>query len=43
VPGLAARAAHVKQQMVDRLMEHDAYIREHGEDLPDIRNWKWTA
>jgi xylulose-5-phosphate/fructose-6-phosphate phosphoketolase len=29
--------------MRDRLIEHKHYIDEHGEDLPEIRNWKWGA
>ena len=28
-----------KQALQDKLIEHKHYIREHGEDLPDIRNW----
>jgi len=41
VPGLAAKAAHVKQQFRDKLIEHRAYIGEHGEDMPEIQNWDW--
>ncbi len=41
VPGLSARAAHVKQWVRDKLIEHRRYITEHGEDLPEIRNWRW--
>jgi xylulose-5-phosphate/fructose-6-phosphate phosphoketolase len=41
VPRLAPRAAHTRQLMGDRLAEHRAYIREHGEDLPEIRAWAW--
>ena len=37
VPGLATKAAHVKQQLRDALIEHSRYIREHGEDMPHIR------
>jgi len=43
VPGLASRAAHVKQWLRDKLTEHRAYITEHGEDMPEIRNWRWGA
>jgi xylulose-5-phosphate/fructose-6-phosphate phosphoketolase len=41
VPGLATKAAHVKQQFRDALIEHARYIREHGEDMPEIRDWVW--
>jgi xylulose-5-phosphate/fructose-6-phosphate phosphoketolase len=41
VPGLGARYAHVKQDMCDLLVEHRQYIRQHGEDLPQIRDWTW--
>jgi xylulose-5-phosphate/fructose-6-phosphate phosphoketolase len=41
VPQLGPRAAYVKQAVHDKLIEHKHYIAEHGEDLPEIRNWKW--
>jgi xylulose-5-phosphate/fructose-6-phosphate phosphoketolase len=41
VPGLAARYAHVKQDMHNNLVEHARYIRERGEDMPEVRDWKW--
>jgi xylulose-5-phosphate/fructose-6-phosphate phosphoketolase len=41
VPKLQAQAAHIKQRMRDKLNEHRRYIHEHGEDMPEIRNWKW--
>ncbi|MBC8102153.1 MAG: phosphoketolase family protein [Cytophagales bacterium] len=41
VPHLRGSAAGVKQLMVKKRLEHDEYIHEHGEDLPEIRDWKW--
>ncbi|MGY3691655.1 xylulose-5-phosphate/fructose-6-phosphate phosphoketolase [Bradyrhizobium sp. USDA 3240] len=41
VPGLDIAAAHVKQQLRDVLIEHTRYVREHGEDMPQIRDWVW--
>jgi xylulose-5-phosphate/fructose-6-phosphate phosphoketolase len=43
VPGIAARAAHLRQRMVDRRQECRAYTRLEGEDDPEIRDWKWPA
>ncbi|MES1149288.1 MAG: phosphoketolase family protein, partial [Bradyrhizobium guangdongense] len=43
VPGLAAKAAHAKQQFRDALLAHSAYVREHGEDMPEIRDWVWPS
>lgn len=42
VPGLASRGAYLKQEMQDKLLEHRAYIREYGIDMPDVRNWRWS-
>jgi xylulose-5-phosphate/fructose-6-phosphate phosphoketolase len=41
VPRLGSRAAYVKQYIRDRLIEHKQYIQKHGEDMPEIRYWKW--
>ena len=41
VPGLARRAALLRQRMVDKRAEHRAYVRCNGEDLPEVRNWSW--
>jgi xylulose-5-phosphate/fructose-6-phosphate phosphoketolase len=43
VPGLAQRAADVRQWLVDQRARHHEYILEHGEDLPEIRNWQWRT
>jgi xylulose-5-phosphate/fructose-6-phosphate phosphoketolase len=41
VPGLASSAAYVKQAARDKLVEHKQYICEQGQDMPEIRDWKW--
>jgi xylulose-5-phosphate/fructose-6-phosphate phosphoketolase len=43
VPGLAQRAADLRQSMVDNLTRHHAHIRQTGEDLPEVANWSWPA
>jgi len=43
VPQLGPKAAYVKQAIRDKLIKHKQYIARHGEDLPEIRNWKWGA
>jgi xylulose-5-phosphate/fructose-6-phosphate phosphoketolase len=41
LPQLGSRAAYLKQDLRDKLTEHRNYIRKHGEDLPEVREWKW--
>jgi len=43
IPQLGSSAAHVKQAIRDKLVEHKRYIAEHGEDMPEIQNWEWGA
>jgi xylulose-5-phosphate/fructose-6-phosphate phosphoketolase len=38
---LRNRTAHFKQFLRDKLIEHRDYVIRYGEDLPEIRNWKW--
>ena len=40
-PGLSERTAHLQQRIRDKIVEHREYITEHGEDMPEIRAWKW--
>jgi xylulose-5-phosphate/fructose-6-phosphate phosphoketolase len=41
VPILGPRAAYLSQAIRDKLIDHKNYIRERGEDMPEIRDWKW--
>jgi xylulose-5-phosphate/fructose-6-phosphate phosphoketolase len=41
VPKLKDIGAHVLQKMRDKLIDHQQYITEHGDDMPEIRDWKW--
>ena len=41
VPQLGARAAYAKQAIRDKLIEHQQYIAEHGDDMPEVSSWTW--
>ncbi|MCC3570247.1 MAG: phosphoketolase family protein [Microcoleus sp. PH2017_40_RAT_O_B] len=41
VPKLSYAAAYGKQALRDKLIEHRLYITKHGDDMPEIRDWKW--
>ena len=43
LPQLGTRAAYAKQALGEKLVEHKQYISEHGDDLPEIRNWRWRG
>src|ERR1019366_3208565 len=43
LPQTGDKGVYLKQQLKDKLIEHKQYINKHGEDMPEIRNWKWDG
>ncbi|HEY4063582.1 MAG TPA: phosphoketolase family protein [Puia sp.] len=43
LPQLGERCGWLKQEMQDKLIQHRLYIDEEGQDMPEVRNWKWPA
>lgn len=41
IPSLSNKGAAVVQEMKDKLVEHNQYIREYGVDMPEVAEWKW--
>jgi xylulose-5-phosphate/fructose-6-phosphate phosphoketolase len=42
VPGLKGVADTALQQFSEAIQRHKVYVEEHGEDLPEVRDWRWT-
>ena len=42
VPQLGPSAAYLKQELFEKLVEHKRYIAQCGQDLPEIRQWRWS-
>jgi xylulose-5-phosphate/fructose-6-phosphate phosphoketolase len=42
LPQLGYLAGYAKQALRDKLIEHKAYIRQRGEDMPEVREWRWS-
>jgi xylulose-5-phosphate/fructose-6-phosphate phosphoketolase len=43
LPQTGASGHRLKQQLADKLIEHRQYSDTYGEDLPEIREWRWNA
>jgi xylulose-5-phosphate/fructose-6-phosphate phosphoketolase len=41
VPSLGARAAYAQQAIREKLIDHKHYIARHGDDMPEVRDWRW--
>jgi len=43
LPQLGGKAAYAKQAVRDKLIEHKQFITRYGDDMPEIRNWRWKG
>ncbi|HVV44392.1 MAG TPA: phosphoketolase family protein, partial [Bryobacteraceae bacterium] len=43
VPMLLAVSGHLRQHLQHKLIDHSLYVREHGEDMPEVRDWHWPS
>jgi len=43
LPGLASESAYLIQALEEKLMNHRQYIRDHGQDMPEVADWRWKA
>jgi xylulose-5-phosphate/fructose-6-phosphate phosphoketolase len=42
LPDQGSAGAKLRKLLEDKLVAHRGYIREHGEDMPEVKNWKWS-
>ncbi len=38
-----SKEIYLMEKMKNKIIEHNAYIREYGEDMPEVKNWKWES
>ena len=43
VPITGDKGIYLKRQLKDKLVEHRQYLNKIGQDIPEIRNWKWQS
>ncbi len=43
VPKLAGNVAKAEQTHSEKMQQHKLYVSEHGEDMPEVRNWAWVG
>jgi xylulose-5-phosphate/fructose-6-phosphate phosphoketolase len=43
LPQTGSEGTYLKQQLNDKLVEHSRYIRRHGQDMPEVREWIWPG
>jgi xylulose-5-phosphate/fructose-6-phosphate phosphoketolase len=43
LPQTGEKGLRLKHELIDKLVEHRKYINKHGQDLPEIRDWRWDA
>ncbi|HEY3863341.1 MAG TPA: phosphoketolase family protein [Verrucomicrobiae bacterium] len=43
VPQSGGKGAYLKQELRDKLIDHKEYIARNGQDLPEVRDWKWAV
>jgi xylulose-5-phosphate/fructose-6-phosphate phosphoketolase len=43
LPHLGDSARELIKELDGKLAEHSRYIREHGVDMPEVREWRWSS
>jgi xylulose-5-phosphate/fructose-6-phosphate phosphoketolase len=43
VPRLASQVAETEQRQSEIIQRHRLYVSEYGEDMPEVRDWKWSS